>query len=126
MFVILVIIRLFNSVSIKDVFVSSYSDKENNYYRSVISEIDKDSKIVVFSYNYQRDRYARYHYLTRPIKLTGDCDKSCITSDEKVLKNKNYDYLYVDAGNDIKVDGKKLKNKTFYRLKSNKLIEMKR
>lgn len=126
LFVILVIIILFNSVSIKDVFVSSYSDKENNYYRSVISEIDKDSKIVVFSYNYQRDRYARYHYLTRPIKLTGDCDKSCITSDEKVLKNKNYDYLYVDAGNDIKVDGKKLKNKTFYRLKSNKLIEMKR
>ena len=125
LFVILIVVIFFNSTSI-NIFEDNYSSNENNYYRQVINGIDKNSKIIVFSYNYQSDRYAKYHYLTRPIKLSEDCDKSCITSDETVVKKKDYDYLYVDAGNDAKVDGQKLKNKTFYMLKNNKLIEMKK
>ena len=125
LFIILIVIVFFNSTSI-NIFEGNYSSSENNYYRKVISNVDKGSKVVVYSRYYQRDRYAKYHYLTRPIKLSEDCKKSCITSDENIIKNKDYDYLYVDDGNFIKVDGIKLENKKFYKVKKGKLMILKK
>ena len=123
-FVLLIILVFFNSTYLTNIFTKD-SDLESRRFREVIQSINLDDKLVVFSSNFQRDVYAKFHYLTRPIELSTDCERSCITENIKVIKNKKYDYLYIDNEKNIVIDGITLKRQHFYKVKNGKLILLK-
>lgn len=103
--------------------IYSNTYKARNEFAIYASKIKDDEKVLVYSDGYQKYEYAKYHYLLRPIKLTNNCDSSCISSDLKTIENKNYDYLYVDKiSSGVKVDGVKIKSGEWYKVVDKKLV----
>jgi len=99
------------------------TDKNRNEFVNYVSKIESGKKVLVFSSVYGKIEYAKYHYMLRPIKLTENCNGSCISHSEKVLKDKNYDYLYIDKiDKEILIDGVKMKNSSWYKVEDDKVI----
>ncbi len=120
---IAIIILIFVPTGILTNIIPNNTDKNRNEFVQHVSKINKDDKVLVYSDGYQKYEYAKYHYLLRPIKLTEDCDYSCISSDKKILESKKYDYLYVDkVAKNVKVDNIYLKKGEWYKIKNGKLI----
>lgn len=99
------------------------TDKNRNEFVNQVSKLNKDNKVIIYSAHYQKYEYAKYHYLLKPIKLTENCETSCITSDLNKVKEKNYDYLYIDKlDSSQQIDNIKLKEHKWYKINNNKII----
>lgn len=120
---IFIIILVFVPTGTLTNLIYNNTDKNRNEFVNYVSKIDKNDKVIVYSDAYQKYEYAKYHYLLRPIKLTDNCKGSCISRNLQNLNNKNYDYLYVDKiSTNIEIDGVKIKNGKWYKVKKGKLI----
>lgn len=99
------------------------TDKNRNEFVNQVSKLNKNNKVIIYSAHYQKYEYAKYHYLLKPIKLTENCEKSCITANLNKVKEKNYDYLYIDKmDSGQQIDNIKLKEHKWYKINNNKII----
>ncbi len=118
--IIFIIILFFIPTGTLTNLIYSNTDKNRNEFVNHISKLSENDKVMIYSANYQKYEYAKYHYLLRPIKLTENCKMSCITNSIEKLKNKNYNYLYIDKlDSNLMIDNIKLEEGKWYKINNN-------